>query len=195
MPQATKKLETSNNNNEVESKDVPPQKVAPKPKLTESNNSNNEDVDLPPSRAPPQPPKKPLTLHSTDDIDQPDPELISIKVSYRQSTVIQSNNNDGENLRSRAFSNVDLPNLEGNLEKRGDKGMIKAWKSRYFQLKKDRLIYFADQVLFIFRLLLNYFLACKRIGFTNWIYSINDCNFNKTFFWKTWKFCNNNNRT
>ena len=34
--------------------------------------------------------------------------------------------------------------MEGYLEKKGDVGMIKNWKKRYFVLRKDRLIYYAD---------------------------------------------------
>lgn len=35
-------------------------------------------------------------------------------------------------------SDKSLPNLEGYLEKKGDKGPIKSWKRRYFVLRRDR---------------------------------------------------------
>jgi hypothetical protein len=65
------------------------------------------------------------------------PEEVSVKYSVRQSVAL---------AKIPGAVTQDLPNLEGMLEKKGDLGVIKSYKRRYFRLKADRLIYYQDQV-------------------------------------------------
>jgi hypothetical protein len=58
-----------------------------------------------------------------------EPELVDVKMTYRASATIPKAGETPE---------PEFPNLEGYLEKKGDVGVIKSWKKRYFCLKADR---------------------------------------------------------
>jgi hypothetical protein len=38
-----------------------------------------------------------------------------------------------------------LPNFGGYLEKKGDIGLIRSWRRRYFCLRQDKLVYYKDE--------------------------------------------------
>jgi hypothetical protein len=74
------------------------------------------------------PPSRPPPRLSEDD----GPQEIVVRTSTRTSALLTKGKQE-------------LPNLEGFLEKKGEKGVIKSFKKRYFVLRGNRMVYYADE--------------------------------------------------
>jgi hypothetical protein len=122
--------------NRVKVLPVPDRK--PDPPSESHNDTATQSVrappELPSKTKSPTPSPSPLELTPSGVGQITEPEEVSVVVSMRDASSTGS-----------PIAKDQLPQLEGYLEKRGDVGVIKSWKRRFFCFRGDQLVYYDDQ--------------------------------------------------